>query len=193
MGQDHEITVLLERSNRGDVQAREHLLERIYEELRAIANRHAWKVGETLRPTALINEAFVKLFKGQHQFQNRENLFACAALAMRQLILNNAEKANARKRGGGGAKLTLQDWDGANDLELDVVALNQALESLEQVHPRHAQTLGLCYFAGFKLVEIAGILDVSESTVTKDLRFAKAWVRKKLMDLGHVKAPESKR
>ena len=180
MDPTEDITTLLKRSNEGDAQARADVLERIYGELRRIANRHAWKVGETLRPTALINEAYLKLFKTDTQFQNRENLFAYAALAMRQVILNNAEKARAQKRGGDRTVFSLEDADGAAPFKTDVVVLNEILENLEQVHPRHARMLGLCYFAGFKTKEIARILEVSESTVTKDLRFAKAWVRKKL-------------
>lgn len=182
MDKAEEITILLKRSNKGDVGARDRVLELLYEELRRIASRHAWKVGETMRPTALVNEAFVKLFKNDASFENRDNLLACAALAMRQLILNNAEKARSKKRGGGQVNLTLEDWDGSNGLETDAVALNQVLEQLEKAHPRHAKLLGLCYFAGFKNREIAEILDVSESTVTKDLRFAKAWVKKKLRE-----------
>ncbi len=184
MDRAEEITLLLERGNQGDAGARERVLELLYDELHRMANRHAWKGGETLRPTALINEAFIKLFKNNKRFENRENLFACAALAMRQLILNNAEKARAQKRGGGQAQLTLQEWDGPTDLNTNVVALNEALEKLERVHPRHAQILGLCYFAGFKTREIASFLELSESTVTKDLRFAKVWVRKKMQDAG---------
>ena len=175
-----EITQLLMRSNEGDAEARERILSIIYEELHRIANRHAWKVGETMRPTVLVNEAYVKLFKNQGQFQNRDNLLACAALAMRQLILNHAEKANAAKRGGGGMVFTLEDWDGSSEMETNALELNQVLEDLERVHPRHARMLCLKYFAGFQVQEIAEILEVSKSTVEKDLRFAKVWVRKKL-------------
>ena len=184
MKKAEEITQLLKRGNQGDTGARERVLELLYEELHRIANRHAWKVGETMRPTVLVNEAYVKLFKDHSHFENRENLLACAALAMRQLILNNAEKARASKRGGWQVNRTLEDWDGSSAFETDVVALNQVLEMLDHVHPRHARMLGLCYFAGFKNKEIARILDVSESTVVKDLRFAKAWVRKKLAETG---------
>ena len=188
MEKAEEITVLLERSNRGDEDARGRVLEMLYDELHRIANRHAWKVGETLRPTVLINEAYIKLFKNKAQFANRENLFAYAALAMRQVILNTAEKNQAKKRGDGQMGLTLEDWDGASPMQTDCVALNEVLEQLERVHPRHARILGLCYFAGFKTREIAEALDLSESTVTKDLRFAKAWIRKKLEALGEPKA-----
>jgi len=175
-----DITQLLRRSNDGDAEARNSIISLIYNELHRIAGRHKWKVGETLRPTVLVNEAYVKLFKNQGQFQNRENLFACAALAMRQLILNHAEKANAAKRGGGELVFTLEDWDGSSEAETDALELNQILEELERVHPRHGRMVCLKYFAGFKVQEIAEILEVSTSTVEKDLRFAKAWVRKKL-------------
>jgi len=183
-----EITQLLKRSNDGDEAARERVMDLVYKEMHRIAKRHAWRAGETMRPTVLVNEAYVKLFKNQGSFENRENLLACAALAMRQLILNSAEKAGAAKRGGGELNFTLEEWDGSAPLQSDAVALNQVLEQLEQIHPRHARMLGLCYFAGFKNQEIADILQVSESTVVKDLRFAKVWIRKQLEKSGGKEA-----
>lgn len=174
-----EITQLLQRSNEGDVGARERVLELLYQELHRIARRHG-KSSETLRPTALINEAYLKLFGHTTHFQNRENLLAYAALAMRQIVLNKIEKAGALKRGGDAVKLTLQEWDQATSAEHDYVALNQVLEQLEAVHPRHAKMLALRFFAGFENKEIADLLEVSEATVYKDLRFAKAWVNRKL-------------
>ena len=183
MENSEEITQLLGRSNEGDAEARDRVISLIYQELHRIAKRHAWQAGETLRPTVLVNEAYMKLFKNQAHFENRDNLFACAALAMRQLIINKAKQSAAAKRGGGEAHFTLEDGDGSAAIESEAVVLNQVLEQLEQVHPRHSKMLGLCYFAGFKNGEIASILEVSESTVVKDLRFAKVWIRKKLEQL----------
>jgi len=188
VGDHKELTVLLKRSNDGDDGARDQVLEMVYNDLHRIAKRHSYKAGETMRPTALVNEAYLKIFSGQTHIENRNNLFALAALAMRQVILNNAEKANTKKRGGDQVKVTLQDWDQSSDaFETDYVALNQALEDLEKVEPRYAQILGLCYFAGFKNKEIADVLEVSESTVYKDLRLAKAWLKRKLKQSGAVK------
>lgn len=182
-----DITQLLHQSNEGDFQARERVLEMLYKELHKIARRHG-KHSETLRPTVLINEAYLKLFGNEKNFQNRENLLAYAALAMRQIVLNKIEKAGAQKRGGDAIKLTLQEWDKATSVDNDYVALNQVLEQLEEVHPRHAKMLALRFFAGFENKEIASVLEVSEATVYKDLRFAKAWVSRKLSAAKREKA-----
>ena len=174
-----EITMLLNKSNDGDEQARDRVLALLYEELHRIAKRY--KGRETMRPTVLVNEAYLKLFGNDAQFENRDMLFAYAALAMRQIVINSAQKAKAQKRGGDEVvKLTLQDWDHASDMEIDYVALDDVLSQLEKVHPRHARIICLHYFAGFKILEIADVLSVSEATVNKDLRFAKAWIKKKL-------------
>jgi len=183
-----ELAVLLNRSNEGDSGAREQVLELVYKDLHRMAKRHAYKAGETMRPTALVNEAYLKMFSGQGRIQNRNNLFALAALAMRQVILNNAEKVNTKKRGGDQMKLTLQEWDQPAGIETDYEALNEALDELEKVEPRYAQILGLCYFAGFKNKEIADVLEVSESTVYKDLRLAKAWLKRKLKKSAAIKS-----
>ena len=188
MNQTAQITQLLKQSNEGDQSARERVLEILYKELHKIAKRYGGR-GATLQPTALINEAYLKLFGGDTNFENRDMLLAYAALAMRQVVLNNAEKANARKRGGDQVKVTLQEWDSSAAMEVDYVALNQVLEQLDQAHPRHAQMLALRFFAGFENKEIAEILHVSEATVYKDLRFAKAWVNKKLSAVG-AKLPQ---
>jgi len=181
MNRKRELTVLLDQFHE-DENARDRLLALIYQELHKMAKRYAYRAGETLRPTALVNEAFIKVFGKDSQFENRHKMFAHAALAMRQIVLNKAEAMKAGKRGGDAVRLSLQDWDGQPDLETDYEALNDVLTELEKIQPRYAQILGLCYFAGFKNKEIADIMGLSGTTVYADLRLAKAWLRKKLRD-----------
>lgn len=177
---DDQLTLLIQRGNNGDELARERAVAIIYQELHRMAKRHARGEGETMRPTALVNEAFLKIFGGKTHFENRQHLMAHAALAMRQLVLNRAEKARAQKRGGNQANITLQDWDGSRDLELSYLELDQALEELERIQPRPAQILILSYFGGFKNREIAEFLDLNERTVYRDLLLAKSWLKMKL-------------
>ena len=180
MAQTSGMTQLLKLSHEGDQVAHEQVLQFLYDELHQMARRQVGLRGETLRPTALVNEVYIKLFKGRPLFEDCEKLLAYAAVAMRQVIVNYAQREKAQKRGGDRVQVTLNECDGTADSDLDFVALNQALEQLEKIHPRHARILGLYFFAGFKNSEIAHILEVSEATVYKDLRFAKAWVLKKL-------------
>ncbi|CAM2063986.1 Sigma-70 family RNA polymerase sigma factor [Sulfidibacter corallicola] len=174
------ITQLLEKSNQGDDQARDQVLELLYNELHRIARNQVRSRNGTLSPTALVNEAYLKLFKGEYQFVDRQNLLAYAAVAMRQVILNYAQAAKAQKRGGDVWKVTFQEWDSVPSMEADFAALNEVLEQLETVHPHLAKILGLSYFAGFKKAEIAELLDISEAKVYKDLKIAKTWIYKKL-------------
>lgn len=177
---DDGLTVLIQRGNQGDEAARDRAVTIIYEELHRMAKRRAVGEGETIRPTALVNEAFLKLFAGETRFQNRRHLLAHAALAMRQLVLNKAAKERAQKRGGEMKNLTLQDWDGAKPLESSYLALNRALEELERIQPRPAQVLMLSYFGGFKNREIAEFLELTERSVYRDLVLAKSWLKLKL-------------
>ena len=180
MAEDHNITLLLERSESGDQKAHDELYGIVYAELYRMTKRHKWQGGETMRPTALVNEAYLKLMGSKANFQNRGKLFAHAALAMRQLILNAAEKKRALKRGGDQVMLTLQEWDQADDVDVDVYALNECLVQLEEVNPRFAQIINLHYFVGLKNREIAQVLSLAESTVYQDLKLAKAWLRRKM-------------
>ena len=189
MNLDPDLTQLIQRSNRGDAEAREEVVDIIYRELHRLARSRAYGEGETMRPTALVNEAFMKLFEGETQFEDRNQLLAHAALAMRQIVLNKAVKDKTKKRGGDNVKLSLEDWDGATSLDADYLALNEALEELERTRPRFAQILTLAFFAGFKNREIAGVLEVNERTVYRDLRLAKAWLKKRV---GEINADQKK-
>ena len=179
-----EITVLIKRGNAGDVQARERAVTLLHHELHRLAKGRAYGEGETLRPTALVNEAFLKLFGRDVEYQNRNQLLAHAALAMRQIVLHKAERAKAQKRGGPRDQLTLEDWDGSARIESDYLDLHEALAELERIQPRYAQILMLAFFAGFKNEQISEVLEISERTVYRDRLLAKAWLRKKLAAAG---------
>lgn len=178
-----ELTQLIKRSNQGDENAREEVVEVIYRELHRLARSRAYGEGETMRPTALVNEAFLKLFDRETQFEDRNQLLAHAALAMRQIVLNKAVKDKAQKRGGKEPKLSLEEWDGATSLDADYLALNEALAELERTRPRYAQILTLAFFAGFKNREIAEVLEVNERTIYRDLLLAKAWLKKRIGEI----------
>ncbi|CAM2064347.1 Sigma-70 family RNA polymerase sigma factor [Sulfidibacter corallicola] len=174
------ITQLLAQSNQGDSEARGRVLELLYDELHRLARAQVRRRNHTLSPTALVNEAYMKLFGGNHQYVDRRNLLGYAAVAMRQIILNYAEAANAKKRGGEVLKVTFQDWSDVPPMETDFAALNEALEQLEAIHPHLAKVLGLSYFVGFKKSEIAELLGISETKIYKDLKIAKSWIYRKL-------------
>jgi len=175
-----ELTVLIKRSCEGDEAARDQAVSMIYDELHRMARRRAWGEGETLRPTALVNEAFLKIFGKDVSYQNRNHLLAHAALAMRQVVLRKAERAKAQKRGGQDRDITLAEWDGSQSITSSYIELSQALEELERIQPRPAQILTLSYFAGFTNREIAEFLDLTERTVYRDLLLAKSWLKLKL-------------
>lgn len=175
-----QLTLLIKRSSEGDEVARDQAVALIYDELHRMAKHRAWGEGETLRPTALVNEAFLKLFGDGAQYENRNHLLAHAALAMRQVVLRKAERAKAKKRGGQNRDLTLADWDGSQSLASNYLELGEALEELERIQPRPAQILTLSYFAGFTNREIAEFLDLTERTVYRDLLLARSWLKLKL-------------
>lgn len=183
-----DVTELLARvggSGRGAVNL---LFEKLYEELRAIAERRlrAERPGHTLSPTALISEAYVKLASlDRLTWKNRSHFFAIAARAMRQILVNHAREHRAAKRGGDLRIVTLQDgmegepastglsWD-------DVITVDRALAELERLSERQARVMELRLFAGFTHEEIAGVLDVSVPTVRREWRLGRAFLARAL-------------
>ena len=160
--------------------ARDRLFQIVFDEMYRMARIQGRGSGETLRPTALMNEAYIKLVKSNASFENRQKSFAHAALAMRQIVLNTAEGARAQKRGSGGPKITLQDWDSKDEADITVEDLHEALENLEKMKPRLAQIITLHYFAGFKILELAEVLGISERTIYLELKVAKSWLGEQL-------------
>lgn len=181
MGED--LTRLLHDWRGGDAIARDRLLEEVYDALRGMASSRIGRGrAHTLQPTALVNEALMRLLGAEVDWQDRAHFFALAALKMRAVLVDHARARAAEKRGGDAAVLTLSHAErevGAT-AEYDVLALHQALERLSEQDERSARALEMAYFGGMERDEIACALGVSVPTVDRDLRFAKAWLNKEL-------------
>lgn len=152
------------------------LAEAFYADLHRLARRERRRVAasETLRTTALVHEAYLKLYQGGH-WKNRAHFLHTAAMAMRQAVVQHARTRCAAKRGGGVAPLPLEDADGVlAEHEENVVALDEALARLEQLNPRLARVVECRYFAGYTEAETATALNVTERTVQRDWARAKA-------------------
>src|ERR1035438_3822209 len=174
-----DVTRLLSAWAEGDEHALEQLMPLVYHELRRIAQHH-WRSqapGNTLQPTALIHEAYLKLIgQGVESFQNRTQFFALASMAMRQILVNHAEARLAMKRGGGVEKVSMENVDVAVEREAaDVLALLGALKTLHAMDPRKSRVVELRYFGGLSIEETAEALSVSPVTGTRDRQTARAW------------------
>jgi RNA polymerase sigma factor (TIGR02999 family) len=168
----------------GDAAAFDALVPLVHEELRRVARAYMARErpGHTLQATALVNEAYLRLIDVKYvQWQNRTHFFAMSARVMRRILVDFARARGNDKRGGGLQRVSL---DGAVLLapraEEDVVALDQALQELEKVHPRKSQVVELRFFGGLTFEEVAEALRVSLDTVKRDWRFAKVWLLREL-------------
>jgi RNA polymerase sigma factor (TIGR02999 family) len=179
-----EITQLLIAWNQGDQRARDELMPLIYNELRRLARGHLRRerVNHTLQPTALVHEAFLRLIdQSQVNWQNRAHFFGAAARLMRQILINHAEARRAAKRGGEAERISLNDVDQFTvEQGLDLVALNEAMERLEQIDPPQSRIVELRYFSGLTIEEIAEVMGVSPATVKREWSTARAWLRREL-------------
>lgn len=178
-----EVTRLLHAARTGDPEALDRLVPLIYDDLRAIARRHLQRgPGErTMRPTALVHEAYVKLSGGAAlQAGDRAHFLAIAARAMRQVLVDDARRRSAARRGGGWAQVTLGDVDAPADASpAALLALDAALEELE---PRQRQVVECRFFGGMDEREIAATLGITERTVRRDWVKARAWLYRSLYD-----------
>jgi RNA polymerase sigma-70 factor (ECF subfamily) len=174
------VTRLLRAWQDGDETALDSLMPLIYTELHKIARRFMQqeRAGHTLRPTALVSEAYLRLVeKEPPAANNRVHFFAIAAQIMRQILVDSARSRCASKRGGGQRPLTLDETIAAVDRPEELVALDEALIALSKHYPRKAQAIELCYFGGLTHDEIALKLDVHPNTVARDLRLGEALLR----------------
>lgn len=181
------ITVLLRAAQEGRKDAADALLRAVYAELKTIALarvRHL-RAGQTLGPTALVHEAYEKLFRdGEARFQSRAHFFGAASQAMRDLLVDYARHKAARKRGGDQERAPDEAIDAlALPIDLpfeDILALDEALRRMSREHPRKAEIVMLRYFAGLTEGEIAELSGVTTRTVEREWRFAKAWLYRAL-------------
>jgi len=175
-----EITRLLIAWREGRPEAPAQLFPLVYEELHRLARgqlrRHP--AGETLRPTALVNEAYLKLVDHTRvRLNDREHFFALAARAMRQILVDHARRRSAEKRGGRSVRTTLADKEAPAAIEPEeLLALDEALSRLESIEPRLAAVVELRFFGGLSVEETAAALDCSPRTIKRDWRKARAFL-----------------
>jgi len=184
---DVEITELLGRSRGGDRGASDELFSKVYEELRRIAGRYLSRErpGQTLQPTDMVHEAYLRLTSGgQASFENRAHFFGAAARAIRRILIDRA-RARSRMRRGGGEQLTSLDAaeePGTGEPRFDLLALDDALERFAALDPDKARIVELRFFGGLTADETAAALHTSVSTVAREWRFARAWLYRELCE-----------
>jgi RNA polymerase sigma-70 factor, ECF subfamily len=183
-----EVTELLDAWSEGDRQALDRLVPLVLEDLRALARAYLAREreGHTLQPTALVNEAFLRLLgRRQVQMESRVQFFAVLAQTMRRVLVDHARRKKAARHGGGAPPLPIEEALGLPvRYDVDLVALDEALTELAGFAPRQAETIQLSYFGGLTFDEIALALEVSPATVQRDLKAAKMWLLKELQSRG---------
>ncbi len=175
-----EVTRLLEAANQGDRQAAADLLPLVYDGLRklAAAKLAREKVGQTLDATSLVHEAFLRLVGGQ-TFDGQRHFFAAAAEAIRRILVEQARRRRALKRGGANLREDLDpDRFAAPAPDDELLALHEALDRLEEAHPEKAELVKLRYFAGLTADQAAKALGLSSSTADRNWAYARAWLRR---------------
>jgi RNA polymerase sigma factor (TIGR02999 family) len=179
-----DITQLLGRWTGGDDAAFQQLVPIVHEELRRLARRQMAneRPGHTLEPTALVNEAYLRLVNlRQIQWQDRAHLFAMSARLMRRILVDFARSRRYQKRGGGAQQVSFTHaLDVGEDQPIDVVALNDALDALAQVDERKSRIVELRFFGGLSIEETAEVLQVSRETIKRDWKVAKMWLLRQL-------------
>ena len=178
-----DVTQILGQIEDGDGQAAEKLLPLVYDELRRLAAQKMAdeKPGQTLQATALVHEAYVRLVdteRAQH-WKSRAHFFGAAANAMRRILVERARQKQAMKRGGDRERVDLADLAESTP-DLDLIALDDALDELATRHPEKARLVMLRYFAGCSLEEAAEMIGVSRATAERYWAYARAWLLGKL-------------
>ncbi len=183
MDESNDLSRILSAIAAGAKGSDEALLATVYEELRALARANMAKepAGATLQPTALVNEAWLRLASPGASFENRAHFFGAAARAMRRILVERARARGRKKRGGGREKETLVDVAAETGSDaIDLVALDEALAKLETIDRRKSDVVHLRYFDGLSLEETADLLGVSLATVKSDWSFARAWLLREM-------------
>ena len=180
------VTDIFDQFESGDPSNAELLLPLVYDELRKLAaHRLAYESpGQTLQPTALVHEAYLRLAQGENRqsWESKAHFFAAAAKAMRRILIDKARMKKSTKRGGHLKTLSMDENSlaiGSNS-NLDILLLDEALTKLQSIEPRKASLVNLRYFAGLTQQEAAMALGVSTSTADTDWAFAKAWLKVEL-------------
>ena len=189
---DHKVTLLLKAASGGDSESAEELLPLVYEELRRLARARMGGMasGQTLQPTGLVHEAYLKLIgNADPGWDGRGHFFAAASSAMRQIIVDQARRRASLKRGGDKNRVDIEKVEPMIAAPVDeVLALDEAVTDLQRHSPRKAQLVLLRYFAGLTMAEAAAALGVSVGTAERDWRYVRAWLRDRLEGAGDERA-----
>ena len=182
MAPEAPVTQLLRESRQGDPEATNRLIPLVYAHLHALASRYmrGERPDHTLSPTALLNEAYLKLAGTDVEWQDRSHFLVIASRIMRQILVDHARTRQRLKRDGG-QKVALDEIDLAAAPAVSVLELDEALTRLAQQDERKAKLIELLYFGGLSYEEAARALDISEATVHRDVKLAKVWLRKALL------------
>ena len=179
-----DVTQLLKDWSGGDEAAADRLMPLVHEELRRLAHRYMRreKPGHTLQTSALVNEAYVRLVdQSKIQWESRAHFFGIAARLMRQILVDQARRKNFAKRGAGAIRVSLDSANAiAQEQSANVMALDEALKTLEQTDLRKSQIVELRFFGGMSIEETAEALNVSPGTVMREWTFARAWLRNEM-------------
>jgi RNA polymerase sigma factor (TIGR02999 family) len=180
----HEVTHLLIDWNQGKQEALERLMPLVYDELRRIAGRYLRKERQdhTLQTTALVHEAYIRLIdQNQANWQNRAQFFGVAAQMMRRILVDHARGHQADKRGGGAAKLSLDEAiEIADQQAVDLIALDDALTQLAKLDEQQCRVVELRFFGGLTVEEVAEVMSLSPATIKREWSMAKAWLHREL-------------
>ncbi len=178
------ITQLLVHWSEGDQAALDQLMPMVYGELRRLAESYLRRqpYHRTLQPTVLVHEAYLRLVDQQGtSWENRAQFFGMAATLMRRILVDHTREQMAEKRGGGGFKLSLTQADRSSpEPDVDLIALDDALNDLARLNPQHSRIVELRYFGGLTIEETAAVMGVSHSTVERGWIVARAWLRREL-------------
>lgn len=180
-----DVTTLLIRWRAGSAEAEQELMEAVQGELRKLAARYLRRErsGHTLQPTAIVNEAYLRLLPQRDvAWENRSHFFGIAARMMRRILVDHARRKQASKRDGfAGEPLTLSNVaDPAGDENVDVLSLHEALSDLAALDPRQADVVEMRFFGGLTIDEIATAIDMSPATVKRELTTARVWLRHRM-------------
>jgi len=192
----NEVTELLARLERGgdSEAALERLMPLVYGELRRLASGYLARerADHTLQPTALVNEAYLRLVGQSADFESRGHFLAIAATAMRRVLVNHARDRAREKRGGGARREVLEeDVTAAEARDPDLLALDEALSRFAELDRRKVQVVELRYFAGLSVEESALVLGISPATVKREWQVARAWLRRELAGPGAAAGDEA--
>jgi RNA polymerase sigma factor (TIGR02999 family) len=177
--EDGEVTLLLRAMKSGDQTASEKLLPLVYQELHRLAKAYMRRErpDHTLQPTALINEAYLRLAGDTTDWQNHSHFIAVAANVMRRVLVDHARMHNAGIRGGGLQRVEFEEGIAiSSERSAEMIALDDALDELEKVNPRQAKVVELRYFAGLSVDEIGAIMKIAPRSIQRDWASARVWL-----------------